>query len=181
MSKLIPQDAEFYNNLYKKVRPAICKMVGFGKENEEIVNDIMQDGIIIFMDKYQNDPLEAKKYNPSGLYYTICRNIFLGKLREENKIPKTDLQSFSETFKGEPIDINIEEEIIKLEKAKEINLCIQQLRERHRQVICLRYWDLLSIDKIAELLGYSNGHTVTQTIYRAILQLKDCFKKKQLI
>ena len=61
-------------------------------------------------------------------------------------------------------------------KQKTLDLCIQKLNERHRDLIDKRYSHGIAVKKIAEDLK-QNANAITQTLFRARKNLIDCVKR----
>lgn len=177
MSKLSSQEEKFYMDLYYKVRPSIWNIINGvnEQEKEEIVNDILRDGLMIFLSKYGTIPLEDKANNPDGLYYRICQYLALSKFRKSSKIQTIEAD---ENIMED--NLNIEETMIKIENAKAIYDCVNRLNERHQKLIKLRFWESLSVEKAAEIVGYTK-RTAEVTISRCYEALRNCFNRKQII
>lgn len=183
MTKLNLKEAEFYRELYKKVRPSVEKMVNsayktFTKEQDSVVEDILQEGMILFLQKYPQEKAAGKAENPAGFYYTICRNAYFTQLRAENKIPKDYLSDFEKEIEDGTL-AEMEADILHINKAKLLHYCIEKMNERHQQLIKLRFWQepMPSIEEVAKILGYAK-RTAESTISRCYEALRDCITKK---
>ena len=167
-------DNEFYHGLYKAVKPEIERLVNksfftFTHSKEEVVKDILQDGMVIYLNCLGNKPLdkEEKVINHKGLYYKTCYYAFLSL---QNKTNKGQTQPLDEMeFPFEEVD---NERIITLRQ------CIEALgNDRHKTLMESKLEDLSS-KEIAEMLKYSSANTIDNTVQRCYEKIRDCFKRK---
>lgn len=169
---------EEMHNLFKDVKPKIEAMVNkafitFSKEKDKIIEDILQEGISIYLDYIQKPQNQGKKNNPSGLFYTICKRRFQKKLEKENKMLPEDIADFENSI-GD-IDITEWEELeANRLNAKIVHQCLEKLKDNHQDMMKLRYWEDLPYKLIAEKLGFKSAAVTEMTMRRTIKSLKDC-------
>ncbi len=96
-------------------------------------------------------------------------------LRTLSKAGKSRTYSFEELFEDLP-DLDFLEKEASLERQKQLKEKLQQLSERQREVIHLRYFQNLKNEEIAEILNV-NYQSVANLLYRALKQLKGKFSK----
>ena len=73
--------------------------------------------------------------------------------------------------------VSIEEEYLKKELLKRINLFLADLPETERKVFMYRYWNLDSIEKISKRFGFSTNK-VTSMLYRIRKKLQKFLEKE---
>jgi len=78
-------DREVLNYLYKSCLPKIKSLVSKLGGNMDDAKDVFQDGVVIMYRKIKlGDFLELE--NPDAFLYTICRNIWLNKMKKDSKM-----------------------------------------------------------------------------------------------
>lgn len=107
--------------------------------------------------------------------YTIALNHSRSHLRKRKVIERLR-RTLTGIFQVEPWkQVMPEEVIIQNEKETAIWNALEQLSERHRIVIVLRYFHELPISEISEILSLSEG-TIHSRLHSAREQLKDALR-----
>jgi len=133
--------------------------------DELLIEDAIQETLLLLWDK--RGSLSEIKY-PSTYFYSVFRNNLINRLR----LKKTE--RFGEEL--EILDFSVEEFIF--EKETEILLkgklknAIEGLTSRQREAIYLRFYEGLSYEGVASILGISTKATY-KIMARALSQLRD--------
>lgn len=130
------------------------------------VEDVFQEGIVILWQQIRKNLI--KDENKIGSYFSsVCRNIWLGKLRRQ-----PFLLSLTEQQLDVPSPERNLEAIYQAEDQNALSVLMSQLRAQYRQVLIYFYYDHLPMKEISHKMGFSSVQVAKNTKYRAIKQLK---------
>ena len=119
-------------------------------KDKELIKDAVHD---LFVKIYNNRINLGDVNNIRAYLFISLRSNFLNKITRQNKIVSTE---YNEQF---PFDLNfsVENEFIKKDadanKVKSVVEGLNQLSPRQKEIIYLHYYQELSYDEIAEVLG----------------------------
>lgn len=164
-------DEEAFSSLFERY---YSTLVNYGKTlmtGEDRVKDCVQDVFVnIWTYRYKlNEAIVVKAYLLSSVRKRIARlhhreHIF-------SNIKNIDSLEFL-------FDFSIEDRLIADEttakKAEQLNKSINQLSDRQKEAIYLRYHHGLTVDQVAEVLNL-NYQSTKNLLHRAILQLRKDF------
>ncbi|MCS6820465.1 MAG: sigma-70 family RNA polymerase sigma factor [Microscillaceae bacterium] len=151
--------------IYKKNYRMMVRLITKNSGNEEEAKDIFQEALIIFWQK-ATKPDFVLTAKISTFIYSICQNLWRKEL--ERKARLTD-----EIPEG--LDYNTLEQ---KERMAIINKCINNLGETCRKVLSYYYFDGLSMQEIAERLGFANADTAKTKKYKCKKELDELVKSK---
>ncbi len=161
-------DSEAFGKLVDRFEQ---KLLRYGRkflaEREDIV-DIVQD---VFIRAYQNIQSFDVSQRFSPWIYRIAHNAFVNKLRNNRYQPfRIDF----DTFVAHPVYENVELSERERHEMKElIDLGMQMLPQKYREVLVLHYFEELPYSDIADILKIPMG-TVSIRLKRA----KDALKRQ---
>lgn len=155
--------------IYRRYRPSFIKWITYShKCSHEQAIDIFQYAILSFYENVLEDVIE--EMNDAGIktyLYSVGKNKLLSDSRKDAKL------SFNEEYEEhlllEEIDEQSLDTELRLEKVKGI---IGTLQNPCADILRLFYFNNLSNDEIAEILGYKNGNTVKNLKYKCIQRIK---------
>ena len=98
---------------------------------------------------------------------TYTRNTTLDHIRRTNRRPEVPLEDYDVT--------TINDENIRISEQRDLNYCLNQLRQEPRQVIVLAYLHGFSHSELAEKLNKPVG-TLKSWIRRGLKELELCLK-----
>lgn len=165
-------DEEAFSSLFERY---YSKLVNYGKTlmtgEEDRVKDCVQDVFVdIWTYRYKlNEAMVVKAYLLSSVRKRIARlhhreHIF-------SNIKNIDSLEFL-------FDFSIEDRLIADEttakKVEQLNKSINQLSDRQKEAIYLRYHQGLTVDQVADVLNL-NYQSTKNLLHRAILQLRKDF------
>lgn len=119
-------------------------------QDKELIKDAVHD---LFVKIYNNKNNLADVNNIRAYLFISLRSNFLNKITKETKVVSTE---YNELF---PFDLNfsVENEFIKKDAdASKVNSVVEgfnRLSPRQKEIIYLHYYQELSYDEIAEILG----------------------------
>jgi RNA polymerase sigma factor (sigma-70 family) len=140
------------NHLYKTCYPIIRNMILKNNGSEQDIDDVFQEGIIVFYEKVRTDDFKLT-CSINTFIYSVCRNHWLKHLKR-----KSLTIEFQETY--QPFDLtksDIEDENILNERQKILIEVLNNFGEPCKSILQYFYYEQISMDKIAEKLGYTNA------------------------
>lgn len=151
--------------VYKKNYKMMTRMVikQYGTEDE--AKDIYQEAILIFWQKARRDDFVLTS-KISTFLYSICQNLWRKELERKSKLSK-------EIKDG--IEIN---DFDRQERIEIINQCINSMGETCRKVLMYYYFDNMSMQDIADKLGFANSDTAKTKKYKCKKELDKLIKSK---
>lgn len=155
--------------IYRKFRPSFLKWITYShKCSQEQAVDIFQYAILSFYENVLEDVIE--EMNDAGIktyLYSIGKNKLLSDSRKDSKL------SFNEEYEDhlllEELDDQKPDSELRIQKVKSV---IEELQNPCADILRLFYFNNLSNDEIAEILGYKNGNTVKNLKYKCIQRIK---------
>jgi RNA polymerase sigma factor (sigma-70 family) len=164
-------DEEAFSSLFERYYGSL---VNYGKTlmtREDRVKDCVQDVFVnIWTYRYKlNEAIVVKAYLLSSVRKRIAR--LHGREHIFSNIKSIDSLEFL-------FDFSIEDRLIADEttakKVEQLNKSINQLSDRQKEAIYLRYHQGLSVEQVAEVLNL-NYQSTKNLLHRAILQLRKDF------
>ncbi len=151
--------------LYKKYYRMMTKMVISNHGTEDEARDVYQDALIAFWEKARGGDLVMTS-KISTFIYSICLNLWRKELDRKSRL--------SNEQKEEAGFIEIERE----ERIKVIRDCLEELGDACKKILMYYYFDGLSMNEIAEKLGYENSDTAKTKKYKCKKRLDELVKAK---
>ena len=164
-------DVGAFGELVKKHERAICGVVGRMVENRDDVDDIVQD---IFVTAFRSLASFKGEAAFSTWLYRIAVNTSIKqmkktKIRQAASIddPFSGLCEILVASKGDAPEDSAE----RRERGEAVRRAVLTLSEKHRAVVVLHYFQELSCDEIAKIMGCSVG-TVWSRLHYACRKLQ---------
>lgn len=158
-------DESALDYLYKKYYRMMTNLVIKNSGSEEEAKDIFQEALIVFWRKATSGNLVLTS-KISTFIYSICLNLWRKELERKSR-------HVNEEKDGIEI-INNEQE----EKVKIIRQCVNELGDTCKKILSYHYFDGLSMQDIAEKLGYANTDTAKTKKYKCKQKLFELVKTK---
>lgn len=136
-----------YSQVAKPIRNFILKNSGSAEEAE----DMLQDAIILFLNKVRLKELDALTCKISTYIFSIARNNWLYELRKKNKMPKSGLDSF-------PLTGNLDKEPAIYPQL--LGKLMESIKEPCKSIIESFYMAEMSIKEMAMLFGYKDENSM---------------------
>lgn len=164
----IDGDEHAFHLLYERLNNALFKYILSRTKDRDDAADILQD---VFVDLWK--ALENFSYTSEGQFYGFVFVITKRKLGRHYKTKKVhdefDENSLEQSFE---LDVERKDDIRVLLEG------IEQLGEKYRTVIELRYWSGLTFAEIGKLVG-DKETTVKVRHHRALKLLEDILKQHE--
>lgn len=139
--------------IYKKYYRMMTKMVISNSGTEEEARDVYQDALIVFWQKARSGNL-VMTAKMSTYIYSICQNLWRKELERKKRLSNEE--------KDSPQMLDTES----AEREKIIAKCLEQLGETCRKVLMYYYFDEMSMQEIADKLGFANTDTAKTKKYK---------------
>ena len=165
LEKITRGDETALDYLYKKYYRMMTNLVMKNSGTEEEAKDIYQEALVVFWRKAASGNLVLTS-KISTFIYSICLNLWRKELERKSRYSseEKDGVEFMDDEQGE--------------KAKIIHACINELGDTCRKILNYHYFDGLSMQDIAEKLGYANTDTAKTKKYKCKQRLFELVKSK---
>lgn len=151
--------------IYKKNYKMMTRLIINNNGTEEEAQDIYQEALIVFWQKARKEDFVLTS-KISTYLYSVCLNLWRKELDRKAKL--------SNEVK-ETEDINNDD---KKEREKIIQDAINSLGDTCRQVLMYYYFDNMSMQEIADKLGFANADTAKTKKYKCKKELDKLIKSK---
>lgn len=149
--------------LYKKYYRMMTKLVITNSGTEEEARDVYQDALIVFWQKATSGNLVMTS-KISTYIYSICQNLWRKELDRKKRLSNEE--------KDSPVSMDTES----AEREKIIARCIEQLGDTCKRVLMYYYFEEMSMQDIAEKLGFANTDTAKTKKYKCKKKLDELVK-----
>jgi RNA polymerase sigma factor (sigma-70 family) len=149
--------------LYKKYYRMMTNLVLSNNGTEQEAKDIYQEALVVFWQKTISGKLVLTS-KISTYIYSICQNLWRKELDRKKRLSHEEKDSVEyQTFETE-------------ERSRIIRECLGQLDETCKNVLMYYYFDGLSMQDIADKLGFANTDTTKTKKYKCKKKLDDLVK-----
>lgn len=139
--------------------------------DEQDAEDIFQDGLIVLYHQIKKDQLKLT-CSLSTYLYSICRNLWLKKLRKSSRIV-----ALSDTLQQY---VSIEESHLKTleatEEKKMVATFLDELQEGCKRILLYFYFEKIKMAEIAERMGLSSEQVAKNKKAGCMKKLKGLMK-----
>lgn len=149
--------------LYKKYYRMMTKMVISNSGTEEEAMDVYQDALIVFWQKANSGNLVLTS-KMSTYIYSICQNLWRKELERKKRLSNEEKDSAVSQNMDAP------------ERERIIRQCIEQLGDTCKQVLMYYYFEELSMQDIADKMGFANTDTAKTKKYKCKQKLDELVK-----
>lgn len=159
-------DERALDYLYRKNYKMMVNLIVKNNGSEEEAKDIYQDALIVFWQKTTSGDLVMTS-KISTYIYSICQNLWRKELERKSRF------SSEEADKGEYND-----QVEKDERIKIVHQCLGLLGDSCRRILSYYYFDELSMNDIADKMGFANADTAKTKKYKCKQELDKLIKSK---
>jgi RNA polymerase sigma factor (sigma-70 family) len=149
--------------VYKKYYRMMTKLVITNSGTEDEARDIYQDALVVFWQKARSGKLVMTS-KISTYVYSICLNLWRKELDRKKRLS------------NEEKDVPQMMDMDTAEREKIIAKCIDQLGETCKRVLMFYYFDELSMQEIADKMGFANTDTAKTKKYKCKQKLDELVK-----
>ena len=165
LERISQGDEKALDYLYRKYYRMMTRIVTSNNGTEQDAKDIFQDALIVFWQKATSGKLVLTS-KISTYIYSICQNLWRKELERKSKL-------VHEAKDGEEfIDHDSKE------RYRIIQECIAALGDTCQKVLTYYYFDGLSMELIAEKMGFANTDTAKTKKYKCKKKLDELVKSK---
>jgi len=151
--------------IYKKYYRMMTKLVITNSGTEEEARDVYQDALVVFWQKARSGNLVLTS-KMSTYIYSICQNLWRKELDRKKRLSNEEKDSSELMDQDGP------------EREKIIAQCLDQLGDTCRKVLMYYYFDELSMQEIADKLGFANTDTAKTKKYKCKQKLDELVKSQ---
>jgi len=162
-SRIQKGDEKALEIVYQKYYRMMTKLVVTNSGTEDEARDVYQDALVVFWQKARSSSFVLTS-KMSTYIYSICQNLWRKELDRKKRL------SNEERDTAESIDME------KPEREKIIAQCLEQLGETCRKVLMYYYFDEMSMQEIADKLGFANTDTAKTKKYKCKQKLDELVK-----
>ena len=156
-------DEKVLEFLYKKYYRMMTKLVITNSGTEEEAKDVFQDALVVFWQKARSGTL-VMTAKMSTYIYSVCQNLWRKELDRKKRLS------------NEEKDVSVSMDMETPEKEKIIAECLNQLGDTCRKVLTYYYFDEMSMQEIADRLGFANTDTAKTKKYKCKQKLDELIK-----
>jgi RNA polymerase sigma factor (sigma-70 family) len=149
--------------LYQKYYRMMTKLVITNSGTEDEARDVYQDALIVFWQKATSGNLVLTS-KMSTFIYSICQNLWRKELDRKKRLS------------NEEKDTSVTLDTESAEREKILAHCIDQLGETCKKVLMFYYFEEMSMQDIADKLGFANTDTAKTKKYKCKKKLDDLVK-----
>lgn len=149
--------------IYKKYYRMMTKLVITNSGTEDEARDVYQDALVVFWQKARSGNLVLTS-KISTYVYSICQNLWRKELDRKKRLSNEEKDS------AESLDLDGPE------REKIIARCMEQLGDTCRKVLTYYYFDEMSMQEIADKLGFANTDTAKTKKYKCKQKLDELIK-----
>lgn len=162
---------EAFQQLYRQYYPMVRYLVSHNSGSAEEADDVFQDALLVLMGKLGAPGFQLTATLKTYLY-SVCRNLWLKRLRGKGKTQLVDFEKAVDVPDEEP---DTEQEGL----LQDLRACLASIGDACRAVLERFYFLKLSMEEIAAQLGYANADTVKTQKYKCILRLKKLMDERK--
>ncbi len=149
--------------VYKKYYRMMTKLVVTNSGTEDEARDVYQDALVVFWQKARSGNLVLTS-KMSTYIYSVCQNLWRKELDRKKRLSNEERDT--------PVIVDMD----KPEREKIIAQCMDQLGETCRKVLMYYYFEEMSMQEIADKLGFANTDTAKTKKYKCKKKLDELVK-----
>jgi RNA polymerase sigma factor (sigma-70 family) len=165
-------DEEALVILYEANRRPISSFVVRNSGTPQDAEDMLQDALIVLWERVRAGKFEYTAQLGTFIFATV-RNMWLRRLaRLRREVPSELDPDTNPANEISPLEMMIEDE-----QASLVREALDKLGEPCRKLLLLFYWEELSMEQIAEQLGFANAETAKSKKYQCKKSLEKLLKE----
>jgi RNA polymerase sigma factor (sigma-70 family) len=158
-------DEQALEVVYQKYYRMMVRLVVSNSGTEQEAKDIYQEAVVVFWQKAISGKLVLTS-KISTYIYSICLNLWRKELERKKR------------HSNEQKDAVEYQEQEKEEKARIIHECIDKLGDTCKRVLSYYYFDGMSMQQIADKVGFANTDTAKTKKYKCKKKLDELVKSE---
>jgi RNA polymerase sigma factor (sigma-70 family) len=165
LDKIKSGDESALDYLYRKHYKMMTRLVENNNGSEDEAKDIFQEALIVFWQKAVSSKLILSS-KISTYLYSICQNLWRKELDRKTRLSDEEKDTADSYDPDQKERISI------------INECINELGETCKTLLTLYYFDEMSMNDIADKLGFANADTAKTKKYKCKKELDNLIKSR---
>ncbi len=164
---------ETFAELYEEYLDKVFRYIQYRVNNMQLVEDLTStvfEKALTNFSRYSSD-----KASFSTWIFSIARNVVIDYYRVNGKRQAVSLEEATDRPSG---DLSPEEELLKREELKRLQVCLIALSQEEQEIIRLKFGAELNNRQIAKMLGLSESNVGTK-LYRGVKKLRDSFQEAE--
>ena len=158
--------------LYRDNKRAVAAFTLRNSGTLEDADDLLQEAVIILWEKVNGGTFEHTA-KLSTFIFAIVRNLWLRRLARRRKEIPQDMEADIQADVSSPLD-----DLIQSENAEAVKNALERLGNPCKQLLLLYYWQKLSMEAIAQQMGFAGADTVKSKKYQCKKALERLLWKK---
>jgi len=163
-------DNKAYEILYKFYYPSVRNFICKNNGCEDDAKDVFQETIIVLLEKIPKDDFTLRSSLKTYIF-AISSNIWLKRLRDANKIVKTELSMYEKYLtdyeEAEEKEIEVHQTNIK----KVLN-AFRKISDKCKVILTAIFYDEKNIEAVTKEFGYTNKHNAQNQKYKCLEQAR---------
>ncbi len=167
-------DNDAVARLYKANFPAVYHFIVNNNGDDDEAAEIYQQAFIILYEKLQETGF--KLHSSAGTFlYAVSRNLWLALLKERRRFNAGPPESLNLVME----DGTDFQQIAEREQEFEaMELSLESLGEPCKTLLKAFYHEMLSMEQIADKMGYTNAENAKNQKYKCLVRLRRIFEKR---
>ncbi len=158
--------------LYQEYQGQILRMVQKNSGNEADAHDIFQEGLVALWTNIAQGKFERKDSAKISTYlYTLCRNIWISRLRKRKNVQSIDKNPHLE------VAAETEEMEAQYDQITMLENQFAKLGDHCKKILTLFYYQKAALKEIAEALDITEK-TAKNTKYRCMQNLRSIYENE---
>lgn len=153
---------EIFDNYYDRIYKFFIYRTNNTHLSEELTSAVFEK-IVVNIDRYKD-----KESNFNAWIFTIARNTMYDYFRSDKSNSKRSIDDYEEILIARD---NVEDEVSKKEKDKEIFKMLNSLTDRERSIIAYKFGAGLKNIEIGEIMNLSSSN-IGSILYRSLKKLR---------
>ena len=166
-------DSKILELTYKQHYPTILHFVIQNNGTDQDAKDIYQEAIVVLYEKLRQEHF-LLTCQVQTFIYSVCRRLWLKKLREKGKYVGK-IEDFESFIPLEEEDLQNEDTEAKMGAMAE---ALGKIGEPCKTLLTDFYIEKLSMQEISDKMGYTNADNAKNQKYKCLIRLKKLFFEK---
>jgi len=159
--------------LYQEYFSVIQYYIKENNGSEDDAADVFQDSLIVLHDKVRSEQFKLTCAMKTYIY-SICRNLWLKKLRTRKQQAKTkDALAFIE------LEPNVSAVLEEDEKSKAVAKLLKEIDEDGEKVLICYYFEGLNTAEVTKKMGYANEFVTRNKKSKSLKKLRELLKESK--
>lgn len=163
-------DNKAYEILYKFYYPSVRNFICKNNGCEDDAKDVFQETILVVLEKIPKDDFNLRSSLKTYIF-AISSNIWLKRLRDANKIVKTELSMY-EKYLSDYEDA--EEKTVEAHQNnfKRVLNTFKKVSDKCKVILTAIFYDEKNIETVTREFGYTNKHNAQNQKFKCLEQAR---------